>query len=146
MLLTVKKQRTMPASFISDFFSDNLFPSFLTKGMVTGKSSHPAANVEENETGYKISLAVPGIGKEGFRVSLDENVLTVSSVQKQENESGHEGLIRQEFNYNTFSRSFIMPDNIKVEEIRASLENGILYINIPKAETKVLKAKDIKIS
>jgi HSP20 family molecular chaperone IbpA len=68
-----------------------------------------SVNVKENQQNYDIELAVPGMKKEDFKISLDRNILTISSEQKSETEEKNENgkYTRREFNYNAFSRSFI---------------------------------------
>lgn len=105
-------------------------------------SSLPKANILEDETGYEIELAVPGMKKEDFKIELDNQVLTISA-EKSEKEVDKK-YSKKEFGYFEFKRSFRLPEIAKAEKIAASYKEGILTISIPKAEKA--KPKVITIS
>lgn len=94
----------------------------------------PAVNVKEDEKGFQIEVAAPGLQKEDFKVSLHENRLSISASKEQNQEVKTEKYTRQEFNYSNFQRSFALPKNIDGDSIQASYENGILSIVLPKKE------------
>lgn len=123
------------SNLMNNFFEDDWF----------GKSSQlPAVNVKDNENDYQIEVAAPGLNKEDFKLSLDNNVLTVASEKKTENmeeskdgETLKEGkekvkYTRREFSYQSFKRSFTLPKHVKQDEISANYENGVLNILVPK--------------
>ena len=147
MLPTIRKHRTLPGSFIDGFFNDSFFPGFLNWDRTYENSNNlPAVNVEETEKSYLIDVAAPGLDKKDFNVTVDENVLTISSNEEKSKEEKSEDYLRREFNYTSFSRSFTLPENTDASKIKASHKNGVLNINIPKEEVKVKKALEIKIS
>jgi HSP20 family protein len=107
----------------------------------------PAVNITEGKEDYKIEVAAPGLGKEDFKISLDNNVLNISSEKEVKNESKDENVLRREFSYSSFSRSFSLPDSVNGDKIKANHNDGILSIVIPKRdEAKVKPVRDIKIS
>jgi HSP20 family protein len=108
----------------------------------------PSVNIKESADGFEFEVAAPGLAKEDFQVVLKNNVLTISSEKKMESETKDgEQFTRQEFSYQSFSRSFTLPDSTDSEKIRAKYENGILRVNIPKKEeAKVKPVKQIDIS
>lgn len=116
--------------FLLDEFS-NLNPYFAIK-----KQTLPAVNVKESENEFKIELAVPGLKKEDFKLAIENNVLTISSERKEEQEEKDKnGYTRKEFSYQSFSRSFNLPEKlVDAEKIEASYNEGILNISIPKRE------------
>ena len=108
--------------------------------------SLPSVNIAENNDGFKIEFAAPGLTKEEFKINLDNNVLTVESEKKEEKEESKENFTRREFNYSSFQRSFTLPDSANGEKIKAEYQNGILNIEIPKREeAKVKPVREIEI-
>ncbi len=103
----------------------------------------PAANIQESDDKFEISLAIPGVAKEDLNISLEDNVLTVSSEKEVKNENSN--FTRREYGYSTFSRSFTLPKTIELDKIKADYKNGILEITLPKMEESKIK-KMIKIS
>ena len=99
-------------------------------------------NISENESGFQLDLAVPGMKKDDFKIELDNNILTISAEVKNEKEETNEnGYSRREFSTSSFSRSFTLPEN-KVSEnsIKANYENGVLSVSLPKKEEAKPKA------
>ena len=92
-------------------------------------------------------MAAPGFSKDEFRIELNNDLLTISSEKKVENETKEgENFTRREFSYQSFSRSFTLPNTVNSDKIGAKYENGILKVLIPKKEeAKPKPAKQIKI-
>ena len=141
-----RRNSTVPRNFVDEFFNDDFFPKFFNTASNWSNASVPAVNVEETEKEYVIDVAAPGLEKKDFKVTLDENVLTISSQTEQNSEEKKEGYLRREFNYSSFSRSFTLPEDTDGKEIKASHKNGVLTISIPKHEAKAKVSKEIKIS
>ena len=146
MLPLIRKHRTLPGSFIDEFFNDNFLPSFFNWDSNSENSNIPAVNVEETDKTYLIDVAAPGLGKKDFKLSVDADVLTISSSKENAEENKKEGYLRREFNYHSFSRSFTLPENTDASKIKATHTNGVLNISIPKVEVEVKKALEIKIN
>lgn len=107
----------------------------------------PSVNISETEEGFGLELAAPGLNKEDFKVNLDNNVLTISAELRNENEEKSEKLIRREFSYSSFSRSFSLPKSIDLDKIKADYKDGILKIGLPKREeAKVAVNREISIA
>ena len=107
-------------------------------------NSLPKVNLLEDINGFNIQLAAPGLNKKDFKIDLNNRVLTIS-VNLENNEK--QNFIKKEFNYNSFTRSFNLPEIVKLEKINASYNEGILNIEIPKKdEAKPIPPKTIKIS
>ena len=120
----------VPTSFsnlIDRFFSDSLARS--------GGSSYsfvPKVDIIETEKAYEISVAVPGLNKEDFKIDLNDNFLTISGERKFSKEKKENNLHVVETQYGNFSRSFSLPENVDANKISAAYTNGILEITIPK--------------
>jgi HSP20 family protein len=106
----------------------------------------PAVNISENEQNYHVKVAAPGLKKEDFKISLEDEMLTISTSNKEEHSEKDERFTRREFSFSSFSRSFNLPDNINKDAIQASYENGIMNIVIPKKEPAKPKSREISIA
>jgi HSP20 family protein len=138
------RTRTSWPNLIDDFLNDSLMPRFFN--WETGQNM-PAVNITEGKEDYKIDVAAPGLGKEDFKISLDNNVLNIYSEKEVKNESKDENVLRREFSYSSFNRSFTLPESVNGDKIKATHNDGILSIVIPKKdEAKVKPVRDIKIS
>ena len=105
----------------------------------------PAVNTREASDAYYIEVDLPGVKKEDVDVSVDKNVLTISGKREVSNEIKEDDYYRVESAYGKFSRSFTLPENVDVEKIKASNENGVLEIVIPKQEVIKETTKKIEI-
>ena len=135
-------QNWLPSIF-NDFFDNDW--------MVKANSTAPAINVIESEKEYKVELAAPGMTKGDFHVQLaDDNTLTISMEKKSENENKEENkkYLRREFSYSKFEQSMIIPDDVEKEKINASVNDGVLTIDLPKKtneeKTQACKVIEVK--
>jgi len=97
----------------------------------------PAVNVKEDETAYSLHMAAPGLKKENFNLSLEQNKLTISFKEEEKTEEQPSTYTRQEFGFQAFERSFRLPKNVNTEGIAATYTDGILNVTLPKVELKV---------
>ena len=138
----------MPSLF-DDFLSKDLFDWSNNNWRSTG-ATLPSVNISETNDNFNIEVAAPGMKRDHFKVELDNNVLTISSeVEDKNEEKDKEGnYTRREFSYQSFQRSFALPENkVEGEKISARYADGILYITVPKKEeAKVKPVKKISIS
>ncbi|HRI23790.1 MAG TPA: Hsp20/alpha crystallin family protein [Ferruginibacter sp.] len=106
----------------------------------------PAVNIVEHKDEFKISLAVPGMKKEDFKIDVEGDMLTISAETKEEKEEKEKKYTRKEYSYSSFSRSFTLPMGTRSDKIDARYEDGVLKLMIPKTEeTKKLEAKHIAV-
>ncbi len=147
MTLTVRKNGSLFPSLVNDFFErDRLLPDLLDleSSLLNRWSSDlrvPSANIIENTKDFKIELAAPGLEKKDFKIEVENDYLTISAEKEEEKKEEKEDFRRREFSYNSFSRSFLLPDNILSDKIDAKYEDGILRLSIPKKEVTVAKTK-----
>lgn len=138
MKLVKRSSEWLPSIF------DEFFPENRLDAINYERFSIPAVNLQENFANFVIELAVPGLKKDQFAIEIEKNILKVSSqVSNDETtteERGGSKFTRREFNYGAFERSFIMPEVVKKDAIKAHYENGVLRIELPKVE----EAKEIK--
>lgn len=136
-------ENVFPGIF-SDFFEND---NFWGQGI---GNNLPAVNIKETDDAFKIEMATPGIPRDDLHIHVDDNILTIAGEHREEtneNASENENYTRREFNYNSFSRSFKLPNMVDTDNIYASCENGILKLDIPKREEAKKKPKrEISIS
>lgn len=136
----IRRTNTWLPSVFNDFFGN--------EWVTNNNKSVPAINIQQNEDGFLVEVAAPGMTKEDCNVSVDEdNNLVICFEKKNESEDKKGTYLRREFSYTQFTRRMILPDNIENEKIVAKVENGVLTVEIPtiKEEEKVSKAKQIEI-
>jgi HSP20 family protein len=130
-------------SWLSDFFdTEKFFDSDLLKNRAL-----PAVNVKESEKNYEIDVVAPGRSKKDFNISAENGVLTISSEMKEEKEEKEKDYTRKEFNYSSFSRSFVLPENANEDDIKANYADGILKLEVAKkniSQPKVKKAIEVR--
>jgi HSP20 family protein len=94
----------------------------------------PAVNITENKDYFNVSLAVPGMKKDDFKIDIDGNMLTINCEREDSKEEKEAKYTRKEYNYSSFSRSFTLPDDVNREKIDARYEDGVLKLSLPKKE------------
>jgi HSP20 family protein len=78
-------------------------------------------------------------------VNIDKNILTISSEKKADTKKDDEKMVRREYSFRSFTRSFTLDDSIDASKIAARYEQGVLYISLPKKEEVKLMPKEISI-
>lgn len=136
-----KKNSSLLPGF-NDIFDSVLGDTFFSDRRI---SSVPAANISESNAAYHIELAAPGLQKEDFRVSVERDMLNISSEQKSENNMEGKTYNRREFGYSSFTRLFTLPESADIENIQASYTDGVLSLNIPKKEEARAVSRQIEI-
>ncbi len=136
-----KLTERMPSVF-NDFFKpwNDVFDG--GTGLWGREMNIPAVNIKEQKDDYLVSLAVPGMQKDDFKIDVEGNMLTISCEKKEKKEEKDVRYTRKEYNYSSFERSFTLPDEVIKEKIDAHYEDGLLKISLPKKE----EAKKIAIS
>jgi HSP20 family protein len=145
ILLTIKKRLIM--SLIRR--SGNLFPAmpifddFLSRELFNwGNDNHsatsttvPSVNIRETADNYEVEVAAPGMDKKDFNITLENNLLTISSAKEKNSEQTGDKYTRREFSYQSFVRTFQLQKGVVDEDkIQAKYENGLLLLTIPKKE------------
>jgi HSP20 family protein len=140
MRTLVRKSPAVFEGFPSVF--DTFFNDGFTRNFANASEKFvPAVNVSETGDAFNIEFAVPGYKKEDIQITLENDVLTVSSEISQENEEEtKENYSRREFFRASFKRSFSVPESVDAERIDASYEQGVLKIQLPKRKEVIKPA------
>ncbi len=105
----------------------------------------PLCDIIDKGDKYSISLEVPGIQKEQIEVKATEEYITVSGIEENKNVKEEENYVLKERAYRSFSRRIPFPENIIPAKVDATVENGILKIEVPKQKPTSIEETKIKI-
>lgn len=135
MKTLARKSNPLFIDLFEDFFGKDFTP-------LTGYNTRintPAVNIKETDSAFALQVIAPGYSKKDIALDLDENVLTISSEKKTENKNENEKFTRKEFSFNSFKRSFNLPETVNQEGVKATFKDGILNIVLPKKEEALPK-------
>jgi HSP20 family protein len=104
----------------------------------------PSVDVSETKDNVIVNAEIPGMSKEDVKVTVQDNILTLSGEKKQEKEEKNGSYHRIERSYGSFRRSFTLPTFVQADKVKAAYKDGILKITLPKTEE--VKSKEIPIS
>ena len=105
----------------------------------------PRVDIAETDKEFVIKAEIPEVKKEDVKVAVDNGILTIQGERKQEKEEKGKKFHRVERCYGSFTRSFTLPNNVNETKIKASFKDGMLSLQIPKAEEAKPKAIEIKV-
>src|SRR5262249_126053 len=96
-------------------------------------SNIPPVNVSETDGEYTLCIATPGLGKADINLEIQDDMLTISAEKEHKGEKNGR-YNRREYNFMSWSRSFMLTENANISKIDAKHENGELILKIPKTE------------
>ncbi|MBQ8565688.1 MAG: Hsp20/alpha crystallin family protein [Bacteroidaceae bacterium] len=126
-----RSQNWLPGIF-NDFFGN--------EWIAKSNASAPALNIVETDKEYIVEIAAPGVTKDDFCVTVDKHdqlIVTVENRNNNEERDKKGKFLRREFSYSQFQQTLILPENVNKDDIRASQDNGVLTITIPKNHATV---------
>jgi HSP20 family protein len=106
----------------------------------------PVANISETGTDYLIKAELPEVNKEDVKVTVDENVITISGERRKEAEHQDEKVHRVESFYGHFSRSFRLPEDADINAIQAESRNGVLKVRVPKTPAPKPRTVEVQVN
>ncbi len=144
---------------MSGIFGENLFDDWwgfptrelerelsgMDKRLYGKNASHlMKTDVHENESDYELEMDLPGFKKDQINVKLEDGYMTISASKghDEEKKDRHGKVIRQERYSGAMQRSFYVGDAVKVEDVKARFEDGVLRLTIPKKELNALPANN----
>lgn len=129
----------------NSLFDDAFFSDFFRNRRGSGELM-PAIDVKEDDEGYHIKADLPGVEKDDIKVTLDNGVLSVTAETHKEESDEKEGkVIRRERHVGRYSRSMSVGRDIDPASIKASFENGVLSLDLPKLEQQPPESTHIRI-
>jgi HSP20 family protein len=148
-MANVVKFQPLPAT---KFFTNGFFDEFFNRGIgeVLGNDnlvSQPAVNVSEYPESFSIEVAAPGFDKQDFSLNVENGYLVVSAKREEKTGENNEKnrILRREFRFESFTRSFKLPNSVNQDLISAVYEKGLLHIALPKKEEAKPVSKTIQI-
>ena len=130
------------SSLLDDIITGDIFEWPLRE--LPGSTTTPSVNIKETGNSYEMEVAAPGLDKNNFKVELDKDILVISGHKEMNREDKEENYTRKEFSYESFQRSFQIPEGtIEKEKISARYKDGILYVSIPKSNEAQAKSSRI---
>lgn len=130
-------------SWLPEVFNDFFYNNNMPKANPTA----PAINVLEAEEQYIVELAAPGLRKEDFNMSIDDNGdlhIKMEKKASEQNEKAH--YLRREFAYSKYEQTLILPEDADKEQVSARMEDGVLNIYLPKIKQNIQKvARQIEV-
>jgi HSP20 family protein len=133
----------------SVFDLDNLFDFWGPRSPATTMSAEsfaPRVDVTEKKDHYALTAELPGVKKEDLEVTLENGMLTISAETHSEYKEEKDGrVIRQERRYGRYVRSFNLGADVREKDIKASFNDGVLSLRIPKVEKKAPASQRIEV-
>jgi HSP20 family protein len=135
-------------NFVDDLFAE--LPVFHKNGFDHQWKSSVPVNIKETDKNYSIEIVAPGFEKTDFKISLEQQLLTISAEKKTEvkenqDNNPNEKQIRKEYSYRSFKRSFTLGEKADGANIDAKYVNGVLTLNLAKKEEVKPSVKEINI-
>ncbi|MXO06708.1 Hsp20/alpha crystallin family protein [Flavobacterium sp. HBTb2-11-1] len=139
-LVPTQKKNSSQLSVFDDFFSSRFpdFSPFFSFGNQNGIFT-AQANIIENSNDFEIEIAAPGFKSEDFKVEIKDGVLHASAEKEEESEEENKNFRKKEFSFSSFSRAFVLPENINSDKIDAKYKNGVLKLALPKKKSSTAK-------
>lgn len=129
-------------AFVNSFIGDDI-SQFLGSDDV--RRQVPGVNIVERDGAYDLQLLAPGFSKQDLKLSVEDDVLTISADKEVEDLKENERYTRREFTHSSFRRSFRLPEGVELDRIEARHVDGVLHVSIPKAEPAKPRTKAIDI-
>ncbi|MBN2587044.1 MAG: Hsp20/alpha crystallin family protein [Candidatus Fermentibacteraceae bacterium] len=104
----------------------------------------PEVDITEDADTITVRTEIPGMAREDIEIDVANGILSIKGEKKEEKEEKNKTWHRREVRYGSFSRSFTLPTDVKSDEARASYENGVLKIVLPKEEKALHRKIEIE--
>ncbi|MBS3817313.1 MAG: Hsp20/alpha crystallin family protein [Candidatus Thermoplasmatota archaeon] len=114
------------------------------EGIVPSMRS-PMTDLRDLGDEYRLKSEIPGLDKDDIEIELRDDNIVIEGERTEEKEEEDEGYLRRERGYRSFYRELPLPNEVKADEINASLDNGILTVDMPKKEPEKKEGKKIEI-
>ena len=111
----------------------------------TGSKWAPPVDIEENDNEYKFFVELPGLEKDDVKISLKDDILSIKGEKKFEKKEENKNYHCYERRYGKFERSFRLNADVIIDKIDATFKNGVLTVDLPKAEISKPKEIEVKV-
>ncbi|WP_107668229.1 Hsp20/alpha crystallin family protein [Cyanothece sp. BG0011] len=124
---------------------DSFYPSGLGNGDFDKLSFVPAAEMNETEEAIDVKLEIPGLEAKDLDIQVQADSVSIKGERKSEEKTEENGTTRTEFRYGTFHRVIPLPSRVQNNNVTAEYKDGILHLNLPKAEEERNKVVKVNI-
>src|ERR687884_1693730 len=128
---------------VNRLFTTNLSRAFGDEGIARG-AWNPSVDIYENKDQIVLEAELPGMNREDFDLSIENNVITLRGERRFEKKDDSDNYHRVERSYGQFTRAFTLPQSVTAEGATAEYRNGVLRVTLPKREE--VKARRIEIA
>lgn len=128
---------------VNRLFTGNVARSFDEEGIARGAWS-PSVDIYENKDHIVLEAELPGMKREDFDLSVENNVITLRGERHFEKKDESDNYHRVERAYGSFTRSFTLPNTVTAEGATAEYSNGVLRVTLPKREETRARRIEIK--
>ena len=128
---------------VNRLFTSNLTRSFDDEGIARGAWS-PSVDIYENKDHIVLEAELPGMSREDFDLSVENNVITLRGERHFEKKDDNDNYHRVERAYGSFTRSFTLPQTVSAEGANAEYRNGVLRVTLPKREEAKARRIEVK--
>jgi len=111
---------------------------------MTGGAWNPSVDIFEDKDRLILEAELPGMNREDFEISVENNILTLRGERKFEKKAEGDNYHRVERSYGSFTRSFTLPQTVTADGATADFENGVLRVSLPKREETKARKIEIK--
>ena len=122
---------------------DRLFEDFFSPAPLRSVALNPAVDVEETADAYVFRADLPGVSSKDVKVTVHNDTITLRGERKQEEKTSEGSRHRVERAYGSFERSFTLGLPVRADQVKASYEDGVLEVHVPKADQA--KPRDIEV-
>jgi HSP20 family protein len=129
-------------------WGDNFFENFLNNDRFLNHTRDgwcPAVDITEDDDNYHVRMELPGVTKDEVKISFADNVLRVSGEKKSEKKEEQKNYHHYERRYGKFERAFRIHSDVIDDKIEATFKDGVLNIELPKAEIAKPKQIEVKV-
>lgn len=142
--MTLKLYGKDPLKMFEDVFNERLTPFISSMGSMMAPTFK--VDISEDEKAIYLSADIPGVKKEDVKVSIEDDVISISAERTQAEEEKKKNYHRVERSWGSLSRSFTIGDNVDSDNITANYDNGVLKVVVPKKEPEEKKSKEVPVS
>lgn len=121
---------------------DHVFAPFFAAPALRTRA--PAVDIREEADGYLVQVDLPGAAEQDLKVSVDDNVLTISAKAGKDADGKQDGYLVRERRSAAYARSFVLPRDTDHQGVTATFADGVLTLNVPKTEAS--KARQIPVN
>lgn len=122
---------------------DSVFPEYVLEKETKGLTI--PIDIKEFDDEYKVRVEVPGVKKENIEIELNKSFMKITAKKEEEKEQKTKKYHKTEFAYGNYCRTIYFPQEIKVSQAEAHLDNGVLRLDLPKLKSEEEETKKIEV-